>query len=144
MQMLSYRWMIETLDDFVEKTGDEEALAWYEQTQLPVFAWSSQARGFFSGRYAQRLSPIIRQREINFRMRQSVVSNQIREVITLGGFRAQKLSSRRRIEKQITHGDRGPARMRRVFHIAHAAAFNYYASSGSRVVAPRNQFDAGD
>ena len=26
MQMLSYRWMIETLDDFVQKTGDEEAL----------------------------------------------------------------------------------------------------------------------
>jgi aryl-alcohol dehydrogenase-like predicted oxidoreductase len=35
----------------VSLSGDEEALAWYEKTQLPVFAWSSQARGFFSGRY---------------------------------------------------------------------------------------------
>jgi hypothetical protein len=26
MQMLSYRWMIETLDDFVQKAGDQEAL----------------------------------------------------------------------------------------------------------------------
>lgn len=36
----------------VSLAGDEEALAWYEKTQLTVFAWSSQARGFFSGRYA--------------------------------------------------------------------------------------------
>jgi 1-deoxyxylulose-5-phosphate synthase len=35
----------------VSLSGDEEALAWYEKTQMPVFAWSSQARGFFSGRY---------------------------------------------------------------------------------------------
>ena len=35
----------------VSLSGDEEALAWYQRTQLPVFAWSSQARGFFSGRY---------------------------------------------------------------------------------------------
>jgi hypothetical protein len=26
MQMLSYRWMIKTLDDFVQKSSDEEAL----------------------------------------------------------------------------------------------------------------------
>ena len=26
MQVLSYRWMIETLDHFVEKSGDEETL----------------------------------------------------------------------------------------------------------------------
>ena len=26
---------------------------WYADTRLPVFAWSSQARGFFSGRYAR-------------------------------------------------------------------------------------------
>jgi hypothetical protein len=26
MQMLSYRWMIETLDDLIEKAGDEEPL----------------------------------------------------------------------------------------------------------------------
>jgi aryl-alcohol dehydrogenase-like predicted oxidoreductase len=36
----------------VSLAGDEEALAWYERTRMPVFAWSSQARGFFSGRYA--------------------------------------------------------------------------------------------
>jgi 1-deoxyxylulose-5-phosphate synthase len=35
----------------VSLSGDEEALAWYEKNQMPVFAWSSQARGFFSGRY---------------------------------------------------------------------------------------------
>ena len=28
---------------------DPEALAWYARTQLPVFAWSSQAGGFFAG-----------------------------------------------------------------------------------------------
>ncbi len=28
-----------------------EALAWYQRTQMPLFAWSSQARGFFSGRF---------------------------------------------------------------------------------------------
>lgn len=27
-----------------------EARAWYERTQLPLFAWSSQAAGFFAGR----------------------------------------------------------------------------------------------
>jgi aryl-alcohol dehydrogenase-like predicted oxidoreductase len=35
----------------VSLAGDDEALAWYTRTQMPVFAWSSQARGFFSGRY---------------------------------------------------------------------------------------------
>ncbi|MFN8522651.1 MAG: aldo/keto reductase [Chloroflexota bacterium] len=35
----------------VSLSGDAEALGWYERTQFPVFAWSSQARGFFSGRY---------------------------------------------------------------------------------------------
>lgn len=33
--------------------GDVAAVEWYTETQLPVLAWSSQARGFFSGRYAQ-------------------------------------------------------------------------------------------
>lgn len=28
---------------------DREALAWYQARQMPLFAWSSQARGFFSG-----------------------------------------------------------------------------------------------
>lgn len=30
---------------------DRESLAWHERTQMPLFAWSSQARGFFSGRF---------------------------------------------------------------------------------------------
>jgi len=35
----------------VTLAGDPEALDWYERTRMPIFAWSSQARGFFSGRY---------------------------------------------------------------------------------------------
>ena len=35
----------------VSIAGDAEAQAWYQRTRMPVFAWSSQARGFFSGRY---------------------------------------------------------------------------------------------
>src|SRR5690349_8612713 len=31
---------------------DAASRAWYERTQMPLFAWSSQARGFFSGRYS--------------------------------------------------------------------------------------------
>ncbi|HLU23371.1 MAG TPA: aldo/keto reductase, partial [Bacillaceae bacterium] len=30
---------------------DEPMLAWHEQTKLPLFSWSSQARGFFTGRF---------------------------------------------------------------------------------------------
>jgi 1-deoxyxylulose-5-phosphate synthase len=36
----------------VSIAGDDEAQAWYRRTGLPVFAWSAQARGFFSGRYS--------------------------------------------------------------------------------------------
>jgi aryl-alcohol dehydrogenase-like predicted oxidoreductase len=36
----------------VSLAGDAEAAEWYRRTRLPVFAWSSQARGFFSGRFA--------------------------------------------------------------------------------------------
>ncbi len=36
----------------VSIAGDSEAQAWYARTKMPIFAWSSQARGFFSGRYA--------------------------------------------------------------------------------------------
>jgi aryl-alcohol dehydrogenase-like predicted oxidoreductase len=36
--------------------GDPAAQAWYEQTRMPVFAWSAQARGFFSGRYRPELA----------------------------------------------------------------------------------------
>ena len=32
--------------------GDEAAGAWYRRSGLPVLAWSSQAKGFFSGRFA--------------------------------------------------------------------------------------------
>lgn len=40
----------------VSIAGDKEAQAWYAQTRMPIFAWSSQARGFFSGRYAPDLT----------------------------------------------------------------------------------------
>lgn len=30
---------------------DDEALAWHERNSLPVFSWSAQALGFFSGRF---------------------------------------------------------------------------------------------
>jgi 1-deoxyxylulose-5-phosphate synthase len=40
----------------VSIAGDAEAQAWYEQTRMPIFAWSSQARGFFSGRYHPELT----------------------------------------------------------------------------------------
>src|SRR5207302_4480833 len=31
--------------------SDPASRAWYEQTQLPLFSWSSQARGFLTGRF---------------------------------------------------------------------------------------------
>jgi aryl-alcohol dehydrogenase-like predicted oxidoreductase len=40
----------------VSIAGDAEALGWYARTGFPIFAWSSQARGFFSGRYAPELT----------------------------------------------------------------------------------------
>jgi aryl-alcohol dehydrogenase-like predicted oxidoreductase len=40
----------------VSIAGDPEAQAWYARTRLPIFAWSSQARGFFSGRYSPELT----------------------------------------------------------------------------------------
>lgn len=30
---------------------DDAILAWHEKTKLPIFSWSSQARGFFTGRF---------------------------------------------------------------------------------------------
>jgi aryl-alcohol dehydrogenase-like predicted oxidoreductase len=36
--------------------GDAEAQTWYQQTSMPIFAWSAQARGFFSGRYRPELT----------------------------------------------------------------------------------------
>ncbi|OXM16321.1 aldo/keto reductase [Paenibacillus herberti] len=32
-------------------SADEETLRWHEQQQLPLLSWSSQARGFFTGRF---------------------------------------------------------------------------------------------
>jgi aryl-alcohol dehydrogenase-like predicted oxidoreductase len=40
----------------VSIAGDGDALTWYQQTGMPVFAWSAQARGFFSGRYRPDLT----------------------------------------------------------------------------------------
>jgi 1-deoxyxylulose-5-phosphate synthase len=40
----------------VSLSGDADALAWYARTRMPVFAWSSQARGFFSGRYTPEMT----------------------------------------------------------------------------------------
>jgi 1-deoxyxylulose-5-phosphate synthase len=50
----------------VSLSGDEEALAWYEKTQLPVFAWSSQARGFFSGRYTPEMAGELAEKSAQF------------------------------------------------------------------------------
>jgi 1-deoxyxylulose-5-phosphate synthase len=36
----------------VSLCGDDAALAWYRRSGVPVLAWSSQAKGFFSGRFA--------------------------------------------------------------------------------------------
>lgn len=38
--------------DCLSIAGHREALTWYTQRQMPVLAWSSQASGFFSGRFA--------------------------------------------------------------------------------------------
>ena len=40
----------------VSIAGDPDAQAWYARTRVPIFAWSSQGRGFFSGRYAPELT----------------------------------------------------------------------------------------
>ncbi|WP_168119698.1 aldo/keto reductase [Paenibacillus sp. HB172176] len=32
-------------------SADEETIAWHEKEQLPLLSWSSQARGFFTGRF---------------------------------------------------------------------------------------------
>lgn len=50
----------------VSLSGDEDALAWYQQNQMPVFAWSSQARGFFSGRYAPEMADAFRAKQPKF------------------------------------------------------------------------------
>jgi 1-deoxyxylulose-5-phosphate synthase len=37
--------------DCVSVSGDEAALDWYRRQELPLLSWSSQAGGFFSGRF---------------------------------------------------------------------------------------------
>jgi aryl-alcohol dehydrogenase-like predicted oxidoreductase len=37
---------------------DADSLAWYARTQLPVFAWSTQAQGFFAGRMDEHVSRV--------------------------------------------------------------------------------------
>ncbi len=32
-------------------SADEKTIEWHEKTKLPLFSWSSQARGFFTGRF---------------------------------------------------------------------------------------------
>src|SRR2546422_2683003 len=84
-------------------------------------------------RHAQGFASIIRQGESDFRMGQRVVCNEIREVITLGRFGAQKLSAGRRVEEKISNGDRRAAWMSRIFHVAHASAFDGYARARRRI-----------
>ncbi|WP_048627065.1 aldo/keto reductase [Listeria ivanovii] len=35
-------------------SASEEMVRWHEQTNLPLFSWSSQAGGFFSGRFSEQ------------------------------------------------------------------------------------------
>ncbi|MEN0643673.1 aldo/keto reductase [Alkalicoccobacillus gibsonii] len=34
-------------------SADQQMIKWHEQSQLPLFSWSSQARGFFTGRFTR-------------------------------------------------------------------------------------------
>lgn len=36
-------------------SADTEALRWYEEQQFPLLSWSSQARGFFTGRFSPEI-----------------------------------------------------------------------------------------
>jgi aryl-alcohol dehydrogenase-like predicted oxidoreductase len=38
----------------INRTSDDPERQWYEHTQMPLLAWSSLARGFFSGRFTRR------------------------------------------------------------------------------------------
>jgi 1-deoxyxylulose-5-phosphate synthase len=38
--------------DCISISGDAEAQAWYRRTATPILSWSSQASGFFSGRFS--------------------------------------------------------------------------------------------
>ncbi|MGI8422607.1 MAG: aldo/keto reductase [Chloroflexota bacterium] len=43
--------------DCVSIAGDAEAQAWYRRAAMPVLSWSSQASGFFSGRFSPEFTP---------------------------------------------------------------------------------------
>ena len=66
-------------------------------------------------------------------MGQRVVCDEIREVITLSRFGAQKLSAGRRVEEKIADRDRCAPRMGGIFYVAHASALNGYARARRRV-----------
>lgn len=36
-------------------SADAETIAWHESEQFPLFSWSSQARGFFTGRFTPEI-----------------------------------------------------------------------------------------
>lgn len=36
-------------------SADDETCAWHESNQIPLFSWSSQARGFFTGRFSPEI-----------------------------------------------------------------------------------------
>jgi aryl-alcohol dehydrogenase-like predicted oxidoreductase len=38
--------------DCISVSGDQEALDWYQQQQMPLLSWSSQCGGFFTGRFS--------------------------------------------------------------------------------------------
>ena len=43
--------------DCVSISGDADAQAWYRRAKMPVLSWSSQASGFFSGRFSPEFTP---------------------------------------------------------------------------------------
>ena len=68
-------------------------------------------------RGAQSLAPVVRQRESDFRMRERVMRNDIRQMVIFCRFRAHKFAPRGRVEKQIAHGNRRAGVSRRVLHV---------------------------
>ncbi len=48
---------------------DADSLAWYERTQLPLFAWSAQAAGFFAGGAATEVARVFETVENRERLR---------------------------------------------------------------------------
>ena len=43
--------------DCISISGDADAQAWYRRAVMPVLSWSSQASGFFSGRFSPEFVP---------------------------------------------------------------------------------------